>query len=287
MQRSIPRRLASYLAVSTSTSEGFTKPAKQFVSNLRLWQKPGMTNLKILIIASFFVMGCSAQKQAPRLQMLAPDFAIETLESPNPDDLQVLENCDDQIKKALCVSSSEEMGYDPKCSKELVSETQVSSVIKIKNQLPTFHQKVFCHLARIQIQDNIFSIAYATALRSSTERGKFIGTMIGLKPSVINPDIKEGDMYSWKEQLNFGLTDPKDATRTPNPIGPKATEIATDRVAHFATIVHELNHIIDILNQANNKNYDSCDFPENSRFGSCDIDESSSHAFFGVQKLPW
>lgn len=104
--------------------------------------------------------------------------------------------------------------------------------------------------------------------------------MIGFRPDVLTKENNQ-DLYSWKEQLNFGMSDPKDPERRFDPNGALVKEeIPQEYSRHLPTVIHELNHLIDHLNSANNVEYSSCDSTSDPHILNCKIPTDSYTHFF-------
>jgi hypothetical protein len=219
---------------------------------------------KLNFLSLFLILsmcGCSFSKPAQSSKVqISHDVLVESL---TPEELLQFESikkdsslsCPQHFKKVTCLSQSEELGFDSKCSSENVTEEMLSSLNLIYSELPDFHKKVLCHLNQIQIHRKMMSIGYVSAVRSS--EGLSVGSVMGLKIEMLS-DNSENKSMSWKEQLNFGLTDLKDPTRTPSPNGPFLNEKVPSQLPQlFAVVVHELNHLIDMFNGVN------------SSFGEC------------------
>ncbi len=157
--------------------------------------------------------------------------------------------CEQHIEKITCISNTDVLGFDSKCSFTGVTPVMLESLLKVYSELPAFHQKVFCHMNRIQIHPRIFSIGYV----SLTYRpdGSASGGMMGLKIEMLDADNKN-ESISWKEQLNFGLTKLDDPNRQPTVHGPFVDENVSSVLPKlYAVVVHEINHLIDIYNGVN------------------------------------
>lgn len=157
--------------------------------------------------------------------------------------------CDAQIRKAACLTVSHAPGFSESCSTSDLDESEIEKLIALKNRLPEFHQKVMCHLDRLQIHEHVDSIGYAGRIYDrSGARPAYVGNFIGLRRTAlaekINPNI-----WTWKEQLNFGLADKDDKTFQISPLGPRVVETThgqADDLLHV--MVHELSHVIDHIN---------------------------------------
>ena len=115
------------------------------------------------------MIGCTKQSASEaQLQVLTHDFSIQQIADENaPQSFAVDPDCNTQLARALCLSDYDDMGIDSQCSNEKVTPEQIAALIELKDSLPPFHKKVMCSLGRVQIQKNIFSIAYATFIRGS------------------------------------------------------------------------------------------------------------------------
>ncbi|HRO66563.1 MAG TPA: hypothetical protein PL182_03255 [Pseudobdellovibrionaceae bacterium] len=103
---------------------------------------------------------------------------------------------------------------------------------------------------RLQIHADLPVLGYATEIRD--DGGRQIATMIGINEAAL-AEKPPYDLWSWKEQLNFGLSSPSDPERRISPRGPHVEE-SISGVEHsplLHVVVHELNHLIDFMNSAN------------------------------------
>ncbi|MFS4460898.1 hypothetical protein [Bdellovibrio sp. HCB2-146] len=216
--------------------------------------------LQLLLVSSLptLLTACSGANESRQIQRLGHDFIVETLS--NAEDFPTVEvdpDCDSHLAKILCVSDDKELGFDKNCSFEKVQPQQIAALQNFVKELPPFHQKVMCHLNRVQIQNNIYSIAYASGI-AGPEYFR-IGNMIGLRPEVLEKGSVTDDLFSWKEQLNFGLSQPNDPERKPSPLGPQVIDrVPPEFSQYLSVIIHELNHLVDYMNRANEINYADC-----------------------------
>lgn len=231
----------------------------------------------IFCMAMFFPLlfsACTNSSSSTSVLLLSRDFGVQTIDN-NTFEVQINTDCDEQMTKALCVSEKEQLGYDEDCSIEKVTIKQLEGLKNIVRQLPPFHKKVMCHLNRIQIQDKIFSIGYATVIRNSDD--KAVGNMMGVRSEVLTGNEIQNDLLSWKEQLNFGLSELNDPERKVALQGIYVTEtLPVEYSIHLPTIIHELNHIIDYMNGANQFDFNLCNTDSKDRhLLYCKIPESS------------
>lgn len=226
------------------------------------------------LLCTLLISACTKSPNYSQVKLISPDFAIQTLEKENLS-FEIDPDCESQMAKALCVSESEELEYDENCSVEKVSKEQLEALKRIVNELPSFHKKVMCNLSHIQIQDKIYSIAYATVVRNTDK--KVLGNMIGVRSEVLSGSSNQKDLLSWKEQLNFGLSDPKDPERKVSARGIYVSEsLPKEYSTYLPTIIHELNHLIDFMNSANDIDFSNCtDDPNERHISYCRVPETS------------
>lgn len=160
-------------------------------------------------------------------------------------------DCVDHVKQVACYSETGQMDPDMSCG--AVPAAVLARLPELIDALPPFHKKVFCNISRLQIDPSIYSIGYATFLMKE-ENGRHvpIGTMIGVRADAISGNTPY-DLWSWKEQLNFGLSKPADPQYVLSPAGPRvvATINGTAMPLVVHVFVHEISHLIDFLNSAN------------------------------------
>ncbi len=232
----------------------------------------------LLIFLTGILGACTQKGSSNNTVQLAPDYAAITVDDDTAKQVteQVPdEDCAEHIKKITCVSDSDDSIYDNSCSTSRVKPEQHKALLKLANEMPPFHKKVFCNLNRIQIQDSLFSAAYAGLIRHDR---KLIGTFIGVRGSIImGKEATSGDFDTWKEQLNYGLSTQKDPTLKVSPLGPTAKESAKDHHPFFAYFVHELNHLIDQMNSANNFSDECVEVPGKKDWLRCKVPEQSFH----------
>lgn len=159
-----------------------------------------------------------------------------------------LSNCKIKIAKKLYSSQNTETGAD--FSAQKITNTQYSKILaNFFDHLPEIQKRVFCEITRIQIHDQLRSVAFASVILD--ENRQPTGNVIGIKLQALLAD-KNSDIFSWKEQLSFGLSDPHDPYFTTNPKGPKV-KIRIEKVKNpelFYVLVHEINHLLDFMNSA-------------------------------------
>lgn len=215
------------------------------------------TYFSVIILHWVVLSGCSfslPSENSHQKHFISHDVLVERLSAANSEQISnsqkdVNATCDQHLKKITCISNTDALGFDSKCSAQGVTSAMLESLLKVYSELPAFHQKVFCHLNRIQIHPRIYSIGYVSVTYSPD--GFPNGGMMGLKIEMLDADNKN-ESISWKEQLNFGLTKLDDPNRQPTPHGPFVEEnVSSELPKLYAVVVHEMNHLIDMFNSVN------------------------------------
>jgi hypothetical protein len=239
----------------------------------------------MIISPVIFLASCSKQgNRASAIVQVAPDAFIQELTLSEEQDLKKFAatgdlNCYEHIARVTCISSTPTFGFDHNCDFAKVSSTLFAALNTLSSNLPPIQRKVFCGLSRIQIQQNIDSMAYAGLLTSIDKIGA-LGTMIGIREDIVLNRPELSNILTWKEQLNFGLSKPGDPTYQISPLGPKLVEnIKVESPILFRAIVHEANHILDLLNTANI--FESCTKNPDTGAFNCTIDDKS------FSKISW
>jgi hypothetical protein len=151
------------------------------------------------------------------------------------------------LKAVTCISDNREGGFDRNCSFKKVTPEILAQIPNLIKLLPSIHKKVFCNLNRLQIQPHLSSIGYAAFLPG--KNNEIIGDMIGLQAGALAGHTPY-DLWSWKEQLNFGLSDPYDKTYSLSDQGPLIRErisgVKTPLLLH--AMIHEITHLLHVLN---------------------------------------
>jgi hypothetical protein len=157
------------------------------------------------------------------------------------------EDCMARVRRIICVSESSASDYDPACNKKSVPPEWLAQFPNLITELPPVQREVFCHLNRLQIQPNLSTLAYAAEIKDA--RKNVVGNLIGLRPSLLLAQTPR-DMWSWKEQLVFGLTSQKDAGYALRAAGPRVELSIADSKSDYLLIIltHELSHLIDFMN---------------------------------------
>lgn len=233
-----------------------------------------MSKKKLILASSIIFFGlvnlsCS-QKSAITVhnRNLSHDLIISTVSGKNTIDVfnksSITEDqdCLEHIKSVTCFSDKEQGGLDTNCSSKELSQEIVFKISDLIETLPSFHQRVFCHINRLQLHTKISSIAYASFIED--EKGNILGNMIGIRLDAIK-NGSGNNLFSWKEQLNYGLSKHDDPNYTISNQGPQIL-LEIPQVKEFLlfdVIVHEVSHLIDFMNEANSE--DCGELPENGK----------------------
>lgn len=235
--------------------------------------------------AALFILGilvlaaCSPQENRSNVRRLSADHLVQSLRAPEVAKLPPVPEvstdaeCAARIRQIMCVSNLTAMEYDTKCDIHAVTADQVAFMTSVMKALPPFQRKVMCHVNRIQVQDRVASIAYA--MNITDEGGVVLGSMIGVRGEVLRGAL-ERDIYTWKEQLNFGLTDAKDKDMRVSPEGPRVLDwVGEDPRLRLGIFIHEINHLIDFINQANSPIQGCLPSSVNTSWLNCMVDDDS------------
>lgn len=225
---------------------------------IRLYSLTGgsMKRLSLALVMLALLPACSQKNDAVKTTRLGPDVAAAYLTTDQAAAILKAQpsadaDCAEHIKQVACYSETGQMDPDMKCG--AVPANLFVRLPDLIEALPPFHKKVFCNINRLQIDPSIFSIGYATFLYKE-ENGHHvpIGTMIGVRADAISGNTPY-DLWSWKEQLNFGLSKPADPRYVLSPAGPRirASLAGTTMPLVAHVFVHEVSHLIDFLNTAN------------------------------------
>lgn len=213
----------------------------------------------LVLFGSFFSVGCTEKSSGVQIVQKSHDVTISALTSEEVSAYKAAQpaldmDCEARLRAITCHSEKAALGYDPHCSLEAVSEEFFTRLLAAANELPPLAKKVFCNLNRLQIQPHIFSIGYASQIRD--EKRVTIGNMIGIRTDVLSGK-GEFDLWSWKEQLNFGLSQADDPEYKLSPLGPRIIEDfpGSQYSLFLGVMVHEIGHLLDFMNEANKVDY--------------------------------
>lgn len=167
------------------------------------------------------------------------------------------QSCLEHIAAVSCISQQTTGGYEPHCPKANLSVEQMEKIREIIDFLPEIHREVFCQINQLKLHDkNLKSVAYASVI--GDEKGNFIGSQIGMRLNVLLNHEENKDLFSWKEQLSFGLTS-SDNPEVISQNGPLVSlEIKNaNKPQLYYVFIHEINHLIDFMNNVTKFQCDS------------------------------
>lgn len=114
---------------------------------------------------------------------------------------------------------------------------------------PRHLQKMFCHLSRINVEDDFIGSAYG-GLELEADKKTIRGGLIGIRSSLLKGDVSLNTWASWKEQTHFGA-DPKKIEALPGLPRVIATRGEDPRMMLYFLVAHEFAHIFDFVNGVN------------------------------------
>ena len=220
----------------------------------------------LVFLAAVAAAGCSVNSASPAHTIRVSNDVVTSIvgnadskaltEATATDDSLTDQTCMEHIKRVACVSLEKYSAFDPRCSADAVTVDMLAKIPEIVGQLPPLHRKVFCNIGRFQIQPAIESIAYAGQILND-ENTKMVGVMVGVRADAIEGKKTNTALFSWKEQLNFGLSKMNDPNYVLSPKGPTVVEgiSGSNLSLVLYVITHEVTHLIDFLNLANHTDY--------------------------------
>ena len=155
-------------------------------------------------------------------------------------------SCKQQINQKLYYSERTQTGFDSDAL-EISNTEYAKNLGELFDYLPEIQKKVFCNVDRIQIHEELRAVAYASVILDRNRRP--VGNVIGIKVQALSSS-EDFDIFTWKEQLSFGLSKKDDPYFTTSPYGPqvKINMAKVQRPELFYVLVHEINHLIDFMN---------------------------------------
>lgn len=181
-----------------------------------------------------------------RLRVLLLGLSVSSLvHATNPS--REIELCEQKLRQVVCVTSSSESGPAEECASVSPDSPYVRKLMDIARELPEYPRKVLCHLRRIQIHTSLGSGGYVTEFQGLHTGTR--GYMMGLKDVFFDSRYNPNQIWTWKEQLNFGLASREDASYSVSERGPHLLAMNATMHPHlFELVVHEIFHVIDFLN---------------------------------------
>jgi hypothetical protein len=211
----------------------------------------------VALLTGLLFASCAPKNAShSRNYLVTEDFAISQLTQDQVTSLLSQQSssssdCIAHIRAVTCVSQQAELGFDTKCSSATLDPSIFDHLPELLVMLPPLQKQVLCHLDRLQLQPKIYSVGYATQITDS--QNKTVGNMVGIRPEAFRGDPIPYDIFSWKEQLSFGLSKMNDPTYSVSELGPRIVESINGQpnslVVHV--LVHELSHLVDFMNKAN------------------------------------
>lgn len=175
--------------------------------------------------------------------------------------------CRDRISHAMCLT--DQRGSTPNHKKCLEgSEAYAAPVERVYDILPAKLQKAFCGIDAIFVEDGMESLAYAGAQRHNDESGNITAYM-GIRKVLLEQNYDATSVFGWKEQRAFGLVAPPFIHL---PAGPRVEVVLPHSLSALQyVIIHELGHVLDFANYAN-----EFKFPD---YSHCEDDECRYDAY--------
>ncbi|ASD65169.1 hypothetical protein [Bdellovibrio bacteriovorus] len=156
-------------------------------------------------------------------------------------------DCRARLKEIACIVNPIQ---DPKESRRCQpgSEAMAPALERIYDVIPAKLQQTFCTMKVIFIENDTEVLGYAGVLAwdsNSQPQGSFMG----LRRALLEQNYDATSVIGWKEQKAFGLTPPPFVHL---PEGPRSSIVLPNSLSalHYV-IVHEIGHILDFSNKAN------------------------------------
>lgn len=169
---------------------------------------------------------------------------IRSSQHKSQDQNQNQSSCRSRIAQIVCLTATKESDKTKTCLPN--SSDFAAPFEKIYDILPPKLQKTFCGLDALLIEEDMVSLAYA-GLGHPSEAGTPV--FIGVRKSLVEFNYDVTSVLGWKEQRAFGIEKPPYVHA---PEGPRVdVALPYSQSSLHYIIVHELGHILDFLNQAN------------------------------------
>ncbi|MFV8248082.1 hypothetical protein [Bdellovibrio bacteriovorus] len=157
-------------------------------------------------------------------------------------------DCRARLKEITCIVNPIQ---DPKESRTCQpgSETMAPAIERIYDVLPPKLQQTFCGMTVIFIENDTDVLAYAGVMAWDSN-SEAQGSFMGIRRALVEQNYDATSVLGWKEQKAFGLKAPPFVHL---PEGPRTSIVLPSSLSalHYV-IVHELGHILDFANRANN-----------------------------------
>lgn len=184
-------------------------------------------------------------------------------------DSSVSDPCKARIRGLLCLADAYEEGKARTCLAG--GESYAPKIHEVYDTLPSKMQKLFCSWKVIFIEKDMESLAYA-GVDGVDEHGTFDAVM-GIREELLTSDYPIDDVFGWKEQKAFGVQAPRFKVLPGSPI--VKAKVPGKNTALQYVIIHEIAHVLDFTNQANQfvcKAGEDCESPQ-------DYDEAFGRKF--------
>lgn len=180
-------------------------------------------------------------------------------------------DCRAHIKEAMCLVTKWEEGQDP-LDRQCLSggESYAHYFETLHDQFPAPLQKVFCTLQRIFVEQEFFGSAFAGQIKNA--QGEVLGSIMGIRQSLLDEKMTLERWAGWKEQLSFGGEPSRYETRPHLPLVQTKNARSSVNDFLFFVVAHEFGHIFDFANNLNAT--ENCDntHPEDPE---CDLAKGS------------
>lgn len=133
-----------------------------------------------------------------------------------------------------------------RCRAHSADYTQV--LMQLYDETPEMMRRSLCTLERIYLSDNIYSVAFASAITDRS--GRYRGGFIGFRKQSFLEQPSAAELVSWKEQMIYGgssrfLSNDLDLVQIS--YDAKMQKLPNDGL--FYVLMHELAHLIDLQNR--------------------------------------
>jgi hypothetical protein len=184
---------------------------------------------------------------------------------------EVKKNCREHIREIMCIvePGSEEQSQPRECLRG--GEAYAHFFETLYDHYPLALQKMFCSLNVIYIEKNFKGTAYAGVIKDTD--GKMMGSVMGIRQSVLDKELTLQNWASWKEQLSFGgIVDSYSLSKGLPLIGTKSDSDVNDFL--YFVVAHEFGHIFDFANNLNSYNDQCSDQRDNENY-ECEMHQDS------------
>lgn len=210
-----------------------------------------------MILSLLFVISAFAHGAEPR--WLAHDFAVVEAPAdwaPKGKNFHFVTDeraaCEAHLRQALCVNNETLESLARNWNKvpcDANSADYLPVAMEIYDEMPALTRPLFCSLEKLFLSDNLWSIAFASAIRKGD---RMIGALVGARKSTFTGDVKASALLTWKEQLIYGGSEEflhNDPASVQLNYGMRLEHMKSDGL--FYAMMHEMGHLVDFQNNAN------------------------------------